>query len=378
MPSAPSDTADRSPRLRALLPNGDNWLAWVLVVAALLLYALRPLPPPALARLIDWNTIGALAGLLALTKGIECSGALQHLARRLLRRVHSLRGLALLLTALSAILSAIVTNDVSLFLLVPLTRALAGQAQLPLARLVALEALAVNAGSALTPIGNPQNLFLWQRSGLDFAQFTAMMAPTVAILCGLLLLTVWLVMPRAAIALRPDESGAAPRLPLLYTAGGLFVPFVLALNFQLLWPALGVVVAVFALRHRAVLRQTDWTLLFVIGLMFVDMRQLAALPAVASWLGALPIDSGRHAYLAAVLASQAVSNVPAAILLAPFVHDLPALAAGVSVGGFGLFIGSLANLIALRLSGAKRGLATLHALSIPFLFVAGVAVALLF
>ena len=77
----------------------------------------------------------------------------------------------LLLAASAALLSALVTNDVSLFLLVPLTRVLATQAHLPLARLVVLEALAVNAGSALTPIGNPQNLFLWHRSGESFLGF---------------------------------------------------------------------------------------------------------------------------------------------------------------------------------------------------------------
>ncbi len=279
--------------------------------------------------------------------------------------------------ALSAALAAIVTNDVCLFLLVPLTRVLATQAHLPLARLVALEALAVNAGSALTPIGNPQNLFLWQRSGLDFARFTVMMAPAVAIMLVLLLATIWLLVPRAAVALGKNGDERAPALPLLWTSAGLFVPFVLALNFHLLMPALVVVAAVFLLRHRSVLRRMDWTLLLIIALMFVDMRQLAALPAVSSWLDCLPIGQGLNGYLAAVLTSQMVSNVPASILLSSYVHDLPALAAGVSVGGFGLFIGSLANLIALRLSGARGGLGALHRISIPFLLVCGGAVALL-
>jgi Na+/H+ antiporter NhaD/arsenite permease-like protein len=362
---------------RRLAPHGGNWLAWTLTLAAALLLALHPVAPAALVRLIDWHTIGALAGLLVLTKGIECSGALQGAAQRLLMRITGLRTLGLLLAGLAALLSAVVTNDVCLFLLVPLTRALAQRAHLPLARLVALEALAVNAGSALTPIGNPQNLFLWQRSGLDFLHFTAMMAPTVAIMLALLLPAVWLVLPGGAVSLR--EAGAPPPAdrPLLWTAGSLFAPFVAALDLHQLPAALLVVAAVFLLGFRRVLRQVDWTLLLVIALMFVDMRQLAALPAVSAWLGRLPIGHGLEAYLAAVVASQLVSNVPAAILLSSYVQDLPTLAAGVSVGGFGLFIGSLANLIALRLSGARRGLATLHAVSIPFLLVCGAAAALL-
>jgi Na+/H+ antiporter NhaD/arsenite permease-like protein len=56
-----------------------------------------------------------------------------------------------------------VTNDIALFIVVPLTLGLHGMASLPTTRLVIFEALAVNAGSVLTPMGNPQNLFLWQR-----------------------------------------------------------------------------------------------------------------------------------------------------------------------------------------------------------------------
>lgn len=363
--------------MRALAPNRGNWLVWTLAVAAVLLLWRRPQPPMAIAQLIDWPTIGALAGLLIVTRGIDSSGALQTLARRLLERVTDMRRLALMLTALAAALSAIVTNDVCLFLLVPLTRALALQAELPLARIVALEALAVNAGSALTPIGNPQNLFLWQYSKMGFADFVVMMLPAVAIMVGLLLLTAWCAVPAGSVSLRSGARQAAPAPRLLWTSAGLFLPFVLALNFHLLWPALAIVALVFLIAHRGVLIQVDWTLLLIIALMFVDMRLLASLPAVSAWLGSLPIGSGLNGYLAALLGSQVLSNVPAAILLAPFVHDMPALAAGVSVGGFGLFTGSLANLIALRLSAAPGGMRTLHGFSIPFLLVCGAAVALL-
>ncbi|WP_428310725.1 SLC13 family permease [Hydrocarboniphaga sp.] len=355
----------------------DDWLLLTLAVAAILLLALRPQPPLAVARLIDWQTIAALAGLLMLTKGIESSGALQALARRVLERVTRLRALALMLTALAAALSAVVTNDVCLFLLVPLTRALAQQAELPLARIVALEALAVNAGSALTPIGNPQNLFLWQFSHMGFGEFVVMMLPAVAIMLALLLPVAWFALPDATVSLRGGEPQTPPQKRLLWTSAGLFAPFVLALNFGLLWPALAIVALVFVIAHRRVLGQVDWSLLPIIALMFVDMRLLASLPAVAAWLASLPIASGLNGYLAALLSSQLVSNVPAAILLAPLVHDLPALAAGVSVGGFGLFIGSLANLIALRLSGAPGGMRVLHAFSLPFLLICGAAVAAL-
>ncbi len=353
--------------------GNSNGLLWLLVAVALGFALLRPRAPAEWLQLVDWQTVGALAGLLAITQGVEKSGVLQAAAQRLLARMTDQRTLAFWLAGGAALLSALVTNDVSLFLLVPLTRVLATQADLPLARLVVLEALAVNAGSALTPIGNPQNLYLWHRSGESFGGFMAMMAPTVAVMLFWLAVAVWWLVPRAAIALRPAAEAGPVQPRLLTLAGVLFVGFVIALDRHWLLAGLGVVFGAFLLLYPRVLRGVDWALLAIIALMFVDLRQLAELPAIAAMLGQWPIADGWRAYLAGIVASQFISNVPATILLDRYVHDLPALAAGVSVGGFGLLIGSLANLIALRLAKVPHGLREFHKISLPFLLVSAVS-----
>ncbi|SEA66692.1 SLC13 family permease [Variovorax sp. YR216] len=357
--------------------GGGNGLLWVLLAAAVVFAVVRPRGPIDYVRLVDWQTIGALAGLLAITQGVERSGMLQKLATQLLSRTTELRHLVYLLTASAALLSALVTNDVSLFLLVPLTRVLAEQAHLPLGRLVVLQALAVNAGSALTPIGNPQNLFLWHRSGDSFIGFMAMMAPTVAVMLFWLFAAIRFLVPRAPILLKPsgDEVSVEPRL--LALSGMLFVAFVIALDRHWMLAGLALVFGAFLLLRPRVLLGVDWTLLLIIALMFIDLRQLAELPAVTALFADLPIRDGWRAYLAAIVASQVISNVPATILLDGFVHDLPALAAGVSVGGFGCVLGSLANLIALRLAKLPNGLREFHRISIPFLLVCGVSALLL-
>ena len=356
--------------------NG-NGLLWVLVAVAIAFAVFRPRAPLDYLKLVDWQTVGALAGLLAITQGVEKSGMLQATAQRLLGRMTNLRSLAFLLTAGAAVLSALVTNDVSLFLLVPLTRVLATQAHLPLARLVVLEALAVNAGSALTPIGNPQNLYLWHRSGESFLGFMGMMAPTVAVMLFWLFVAVWLLVPRTPITLKPAADAAPVQPRLLTLAGVLFIAFVIALDRHWLLAGLGVVFGAFLLLYPRVLRGVDWALLAIIALMFVDLRQLAELPAIAAQLKQWPIAEGWRAYLAAVVTSQFISNVPAAILLDGPVRDLPALAAGVSVGGFGCVLGSLANLIALRLARLPNGLSAFHKISIPFLIVCAASAVLL-
>ncbi|MDE2149133.1 MAG: citrate transporter [Gammaproteobacteria bacterium] len=361
-----------------LRPQAGNRLLWLLALAAAAFALLRPLAPGDWLRLIDWPTLQALAGLLVLTKGIERSGALQHAAGQLLIHLHTQRSLALALMVLSALLAAFLTNDVSLFLLVPLTVSLASLAQLPLERLVAIEALAVNTGSALTPIGNPQNLFLWQSSNLGFGGFVAMMAAPVALMASLLALTTLLLFPPRPVKLR-ERAAPARRDPRLLTVSVLlFAGFVAALEFKLALPALLLVLLVFVLFDCRLLTQVDWTLLAIIALMFVDLRQLASAPGVDQWLGRLPIRHGLGTFLAGVACSQLISNVPTAILLRAHVGDLPALAAGVSVGGFGLAISSLANLIALRLAGSRRAPGLLHLIALPFLLLATLAVGLLF
>jgi len=357
-------------------PSG-NMLLWILLALAIGFAAWQPRSPQATMALVDWQTIGALAGLLAITQAVERSGMLQATAQRLLTRVSTLRGLALLLTATAALLSALVTNDVSLFLLVPLTAVLAAQAHLPLARLVVLQALAVNAGSALTPIGNPQNLYLWHRSGESFLGFMAMMGPTVAIMLAWVFVAVWWLVPRTAITLKPAAAPTAVQPRLLTMAVLLFVAFVIALERHWTLAGLGLVFGVFALAAPRVLRGVDWALLATIALMFVVLRQVADLPAMQTLLLQWPIAEGWRAYLAAIVASQVISNVPATILLDGTVRDLPALAAGVSVGGFGCVLGSLANLIALRLARLPNGLWEFHRISIPFLLVCAASAALL-
>ena len=362
-----------TPRPDGAHEGGGNGLLWVLLVVAVAFAVFTPKSPRALLDLVDWQTVGALAGLLAITQGVEKSGMLQATAQKLLTRVTDTRQLAFLLTAAAAVLSALVTNDVSLFLLVPLTRVLASQADLPLARLVVLQALAVNAGSALTPIGNPQNLYLWHRSGESFTGFMGMMAPTVGVMVFWLFVAVWVLVPRTAIALKP-AADAAPVQPLLLALSGvLFIAFVVALERHWLLAGLGVVAAAYLLLYPRVLRGIDVALLAIIALMFIDLRQLAALPVMTTLLNHWPITEGWRAYVAAIVASQFISNVPAAILLDGHVTDLPALAAGVSVGGFGLALGSLANLIALRLAKLPRGLWEFHRVSVPFLIVVGVS-----
>src|ERR1700679_3443548 len=119
-----SQTARRSPLHKLIALATKEPVLSVLVVALIALQCLHPRPWLTLPGLVDWQTVLTLAGLLMLTKAIELSGCLTWLAHRLLRRIHTERGLAWLLVLMAAGLSTLLTNDVALFAVVPLALSL--------------------------------------------------------------------------------------------------------------------------------------------------------------------------------------------------------------------------------------------------------------
>jgi len=152
----------------------------------------------------------------------------------------------------------------------------------------------------------------------------------------------------------------------------LFIAFVLLADSHR--PGIGLigVAGGFLLWRREAVLKIDWALLLIFVLMFIVLRSVAALPWVHEIVANLHLQTPLRAYVAGAVLSQGISNVPAAIMLAEFTNDWRALAFGVSVGGFGIAIGSLANLIAVRLAKQRGIWLQFHLVSIPFWLVASV------
>lgn len=347
----------------------EDRLFLVLLVGFATLLLITPQGPRELAMLVDWRTIAALAGLLVLSRGLEDSGMLTRAGRWLIARVHGERRLAVVLIVFSAMLSAVVTNDVALFIVVPLTMGLRTAAKLPLGRLVIFEALAVNAGSTASPVGNPQNLYLWQSSDAGFLEFALAMLPLAGVLLLLIIALVPLAFPAQRITLADTSGMTHLDRRLLGVSLGLYPLFLIATEMGYVMWATCALVAVYVVFARGVLREVDWLLLLVFVLMFVDLGLLAAVPAVQSLVPELLALPG-GLLMAGALLSQVISNVPATIFLDAFTDDWRTLAWAVSVGGFGTAVGSLANLIALRLSRQPHLWREFHCWSIPVLLVA--------
>jgi len=345
--------------------------AFILGLAAFSLY--WPEQVPHYPAFVDWPTMFSLAGLLILTTAIKESSLFLHLARGILAKMAHERGLALLLVTFAALLSMFLTNDVTLFILVPLTLALHDNLRLDLAKFIIFEALAVNVGSSLTPIGNPQNLFLWHHAGVSFVRFVYEMLPLELVLLGMLLAFTCLVFKPTPLSLRP--AGDARRVDRWLLAGSLtaFLLFLGAIELGHAGAGLAGVGLLSLFFFRRVLVKVDWLLLMLFLVMFIDLHLVAQIPLVRQVMASLGLAQARNLYLAGLVSSQVLSNVPAAMLLAKFSSNWVVLAYAVNVGGSGLVIGSLANIIALRMAGSPGIWLGFHKYSVPFLLATALA-----
>ena len=355
-----------------------DWRARLKAERLLLLFAalaivLAIVDPQPAVKYRGWLQLPTLAGLLGLLiaiQGIRDSGVMQHEAAALAARMHSLRTLGLLLVASSALLATVLTNDVSLFLIVPLTVTLGGISNLPVLRMVILEALAVNTGSTLSPIGNPQNLLLWQVAHVSFIDFVTAMLPASAVMLVLLLVLSWCWLPSARVDLdtsRIDEAATSATLATLSCLA--LVVMVLLMEYGHAASGAFLMLLAFGVFRRRTLASIDWWLLATFAAIFLGLGHLAGMPLVQHALGQLDFSRPLILYAGGIVASQLISNVPATVLLLQHTPDPLALAVAVNVGGFGLAIGSMANLIALRLARQPHGLRLFHRVSIPFLLV---------
>lgn len=132
---------------------------------------------------VDWHTIGLLFALMAVMVGLERLGFFRTLGEAMLQRVKSKRQLEAVLILLCFFSSMVITNDVALITFVPFSIEVLKMAQLSreMIPIVVLQTIAANLGSMLTPIGNPQNLYLFSKSGISLLNFIGIMLPYAAL-----------------------------------------------------------------------------------------------------------------------------------------------------------------------------------------------------
>lgn len=336
----------------------DTVLCAALILAVCSMFAVPP--DRAYLGYVDLKTLAILFCLMSVMAGLQKIGVFDQIAKELLGRVRSGRGIVLTLVLLCFFSSMLITNDVALITFVPFTFTVlrmlgAEQRDRSLLPVVVMQTIAANLGSMLTPIGNPQNLYLYGKAGFSFPEFVMLMLPYTVL--SLILLVGWglflgrgqFQIPELEEVSHREDHTAVPLVVYLV----LFLLCLLAVGHILPWQAVFAVVliAVFV-TDRAVLAKVDYSLLLTFVGFFVFIGNVGRIPAFREFLQ--KVIAGREIYTA-IVASQVISNVPAALLLSGFTEDLAGLIVGTNLGGLGTLIASMASLISYKHIAKEAG-----------------------
>ena len=285
--------------------------------------------------------------------GWQKNGMFDAVGLWLLARTKNTVQLVGVLVFLCFFFSMIITNDVALLTFVPFAVVMlqrCNQERLMVLVLV-LQTIAANLGSMLTPIGNPQNLYLYNLSGMGVGEFIKVMLPYTAI-SGLLLAIVIFVLgarKQPLEGIRKDNTSSmdagSRKKNQVYLILFILSLLVVVRVIPYYWVLMLVLIVVFFM-DRSVLYGVDYCLLLTFVSFFIFTGNMGNLPAVRDTLQNLV--AGRELGIG-ILASQVVSNVPAALLLSGFTSDYKQLLLGVNIGGLGTLIASMASLISYKI-----------------------------
>ena len=321
----------------------------VLCIAAVCAVLTMFLVPPDAEYLhyIDFRVLCLLFCLMAVVAGLKAIGSFEWLTYQLLRRIQSGRILSVTLVLLPFFCSMFVTNDVALIIFIPFTLMLLEQlgCGMNIVPVTVLQTIAANLGSMATPVGNPQNLYLYAFYNMNIGDFFSVTLPLTAVSL--------VVLAAASVPLLPKklpeqklERAEISNIGHLLAYLALFVLCLLTVFRVVPYAVTTAVTAVVLLMiARKLFREIDFMLLLTFVCFFVVSENLGRVDAIRSFLQRL---LQANTLLTAVGTSQVISNVPAAVVLSGFTDQWQQMLAGVNIGGLGTPIASLASLITLK------------------------------
>ncbi len=296
---------------------------------------------------IDLRVLCLLFSLMAVIAGFKNIGVFRLLTSQLLSKIQNGRILGVTLVLLPFFSSMFVTNDVALIVFVPFTISLL--AELGCARsiisITVLQTVSANLGSAATPIGNPQNLYIFSKYNLSPDEFFSVILPICAVSLVLLIVCSVFAIPSTLSNKKAEKESIISKKQLFVYLFLFALCLLTVFGVMNYFITIAVVIVAFLFTDRKVLKDVDYILLLTFVCFFVISGNLARVEVVSDFLQKLLAE---NSLLTAVGASQIISNVPAAVLLSGFTDNWKDLLLGVNIGGLGTPVASLASLISLK------------------------------
>ena len=324
----------------------------VLVIAVTLAILSSFISMPKLSY-IDFKVLILLFNLMVVVAAFKELKVLDSIAIGLLKKCNTYTSISLALVFITFISSMIVTNDVALITFVPLSIVIARKANINVLKIVIFQTLAANLGSSFTPMGNPQNLFIYSFYNLSPIDFFKITLPIVILA---VLFLVLLVFKDKKMNLSLDlEDVKIDNKRDVYLFGGLFLIILLSVFHVIDYKVTFLITIVMVLiLNKKLFSQVDYSLLITFIGFFIFVGNISTMDVVKNFMEGI-LNSPKSTFLASVLSSQVISNVPATMLLSGFTNHFKELLLGVNIGGMGTLIASLASVISYKIYASEFG-----------------------
>ena len=324
----------------------------VLVIAVTLAILSSFISMPKLSY-IDFKVLILLFNLMVVVAAFKELKFLDSIAIGLLKKCNTYTSISLALVFITFISSMIVTNDVALITFVPLSIVIARKANINVLKIVIFQTLAANLGSSFTPMGNPQNLFIYSFYNLSPIDFFKITFPIVILA---VLFLVLLVFKDKKMNLSLDlEDVKIDNKRDVYLFGGLFLIILLSVFHVIDYKVTFLITIVMVLiLNKKLFSQVDYSLLITFIGFFIFVGNISTMDVVKNFMEGI-LNSPKSTFLASVLSSQVISNVPATMLLSGFTNHFKELLLGVNIGGMGTLIASLASVISYKIYTSEFG-----------------------
>ncbi len=302
---------------------------------------------------IDFRTLGLLFCLMAVMAGLNRMGVFKFVAEKMLSKVKTISGLSLILGLLCFFSAMVITNDVALITFVPFTITalkLSGKTD-KLIWVVTIETIAANLGSMLTPIGNPQNLYLFSAFNMSMSDFLSTIFPY-AVLSLVLVIVSCLITGKGEITSEAsDNKYNFSKFHIAIFVGLFFLSLLTVFRFIPYIATVIITIIVLLIFDKKVILKVDYSLLFTFIFLFIFIGNLGEIKSISDFLKNIVND---NEVIIGVISSQVFSNVPAAILLSKFTENARDLLIGVNLGGLGTLIASMASLISFKFIAKEK------------------------
>ena len=325
-------------------------------------------------KYIDTDTIGMLFSLMAIVAGFKENGVLDKMSGALMKKAGSARIMVLVLILITFFSSMLITNDVALITFVPLTIMVFGKMPSQLIYVTVLQTAAANMGSMLTPVGNPQNLYLYNAYNMETAAFFKDTVPVCAVsLILILIMTAFVKNDKLENTPEKTAEIEAPSYVVVYAM--LFVLALLSVfGFVDTLAVFASVCVVVVIMEPKIFSKVDYSLLLTFVFFFIFVGNVKNITEIQKLMNELV--SG-HEFEVSLVLSQVISNVPAAVMMSAFTENGREVLLGTDIGGLGTIIASLASLISFRIYNSSennqkgRFMAVFTAVNVIMLVVVG-------